>query len=333
VPEYPNVKNAHIVPRMYLANWAVEKKIGVVQVRERKRLVRPIREVGTRNRFYRSVRPTTGAPIDDVEAMLARGEDKATPLVRSFDERWPLSTDEKVQLAELFAYQLLRGPRWKREFEERGAHVIANRRDEDAALGIAPQVIDRFNDYLLSDRHRFVMMFSTALTLASAIGSMHWTLIEFRSPLIATSDQPVVIWPGAKSSGPKDTPLGKYGIMESIEIRLPLSPTRAALMTWSDDFDDAHIRVRGTRDHARNLNAFTVAASDRQWFHLPETSPPVGSGNFHPLSIELIPGYGAQTAARSQRRTRADAIVRKKIGRDIKDREIEVVTITRPKAG
>jgi hypothetical protein len=35
---YPNVKNAHIVPRTYLERWAVDGKVGVVQVRENKRL-------------------------------------------------------------------------------------------------------------------------------------------------------------------------------------------------------------------------------------------------------------------------------------------------------
>src|SRR5262245_30528861 len=34
VANYPNVKNAHIVPRTYLTNWAVNGKIAVRQVKK-----------------------------------------------------------------------------------------------------------------------------------------------------------------------------------------------------------------------------------------------------------------------------------------------------------
>jgi hypothetical protein len=36
-------------------------------------------------------------------------------------------------------------------------------------------------------------------------------------------------------------------------------------MTWSDLPDDENVRLSGTRDHAANLDAFTVASADRQW--------------------------------------------------------------------
>src|SRR5688500_20301906 len=52
-------------------------------------------------------------------------------------------------------------------------------------------------------------------------------------------------------------------------------------------------RVRGSRHHAAHANAFTVAETDGQWFHLPGTSPPVGAGRLLPLSAELVSGYGA----------------------------------------
>jgi hypothetical protein len=50
-------------------------------------------------------------------------------------------------------------------------------------------------------------------------------------------------------------------------------------MTWADNPDDEGSRVRGTRDHAANLDAFTVASADRQWFHRPGKPPPRASGN------------------------------------------------------
>ena len=43
--DYQTVKNAHIVPRAYLERWAVDRKIGVVQVRD-KRLEMAVENIG-----------------------------------------------------------------------------------------------------------------------------------------------------------------------------------------------------------------------------------------------------------------------------------------------
>jgi Protein of unknown function (DUF4238) len=229
--DYPNVKNAHIVPRTYLANWAVDKKIAVWLMPEGKRLEdQLVKKVGTRRRFYERERPGSGDKINDIEWSLGTGEEAATPLLRSFDERWPLPVNEKSQLAELFAYQLLRGPRWKAEYEEWTRGFI----EEYDARGdsqLPQESIEEQNAILLSDSYRLTMMFSTALTTASIFASMHWTLVEFARPLIATSDHPVVLWPGPGSRGPSSIQVKEVGIMECIEIRLPLSPNYAVLMT------------------------------------------------------------------------------------------------------
>jgi hypothetical protein len=330
--EYPNVKNAHIVPRTYLANWTVEGKIAVWLVPEGRHLDdQPVENVGTRLRFYERERPDSGAKINDIEWSLGQGEAAATPLLRSFDERWPLSTEEKTQLAELFAYQLLRGPRWKAEYEERTRRWLDGY-DRTAEVQLPPAEVEKQNAALLSNTHRLTMMFSTALTATSVFASMHWTLVEFEIPLIATSDHPVVLWPGAESRAPQPIEVTQAGVMECIEIRLPLSPTRALLMTWADKAEEDDPSVRGRRDHAANFNAFTVATADRQWFHLPGRTPPRASGKLLPLSTQLVSGYTPVAAAASQRRQRAAAIVNKKVGRELADRKIEVVTMSRPES-
>jgi hypothetical protein len=67
MPDYPNVKNAHIVPQTDLVNWAVAGKIGVWLVPEGRQLSdQPIRNVGTRRRFYQRERPD-GSDINDTE--------------------------------------------------------------------------------------------------------------------------------------------------------------------------------------------------------------------------------------------------------------------------
>jgi hypothetical protein len=159
--------------------------------------------------------------------------------------------------------------------------------------------------------------------------------VEFASPLVATSDQPLVLWRGSASRSPTSTEITQDGILECIEIRLPLSPNHAVLMTWSDFPDDQHTRVLGTRDHAANLNAFTVASADRQWFHRPGQPPPRASGNLRPLSLELVEGYTEAGANASGRRKRVSEAANKRIGQnlDFRDREIEVVTVSRKTPG
>ena len=328
--KYSNVKNAHIVPRTYLQNWAIDDKIDVWLVPEGKRLPdQPVENVGTRRRFYRRRRPASREEIDDVEAMLGEGEHKATPLLRSFADRWPLPSEEKIQLAELFGYQLLRGPRWKAEYEERTQRFV-DEYDRSSMSDLPREEIEKQNKTLMSDSYRLVSMFTTALTAASVLGSMHWTLVEFSHPIIATSDHPVVLWPGIDSSAPRAVEVAEVGIMQCLEIRLALSPQHCVLMTWSDKADEEGTRLEGRRDHAANVNAFVVANADRHWFHLPGRPPPRASGRLLPLSVQIVEGYTPAAAAESRRRESAARIVEKWIGtRELTDREIEIVTMTR----
>ena len=323
--DYPNVKHAHIVPRVYLANFAVDEKIGTRLVHDGgQRLLLPIEKVGTRRRYYSRKRPD-GSWIDDIEWSLSKGENACAPIIRSFEDRWPFSFEDKAKVAELFAYQLLRGPRWEEEhagFVERAIEDFGKLETLEAAEK------ERASEAFRSDTHRFIQMLRIGPTAASVLASMHWTLVRFDSPVVATSDHPVVPWPGADSLAPQPTPILPTGLCECIEIRLPMSPSRAVLMTWADTPDDLETTTRGARHHAANLNAFTVASADRQWFHLPGTSPPVGSGKFRPLSTELVKGYTPLAAAKSYRRERTLAEAKKLVGRELQDRDLRIVTMS-----
>ena len=289
-----------------------------------------IENVGTRNRFYQRERPD-GSKINDIEWTLGEIESKATPLLRSFDGAWPLLKADKVMLATLFAFQHLRTPRWKGDFEIRSDRFLDEYDAENPTL-LAPDDLEKYNAHLRGESNRLIMMLRTATTATAVFASMHWALIEVHQPLVATSDHPLFLWQGAESRSPTATEITQIGILECIEIRLPLSPTHAVLMTWSDHPDDEHVRVRGKRDHAANLNAFTVASAERQWFHRPGASTPLASGALQPLSVQVIPGYTAVAAATSRRRKRASDYANSKLGRELGDQEIEVVTVTRPPA-
>ncbi|MBA3371064.1 MAG: DUF4238 domain-containing protein, partial [Thermoleophilaceae bacterium] len=76
------------------------------------------RDAAVRKRFYRRTRPD-GTPIDDVEHSLGLIEDRAAPILREIEQRWPLSFEDKHILGEFFALQVLRSPRSRQTYEMR----------------------------------------------------------------------------------------------------------------------------------------------------------------------------------------------------------------------
>jgi hypothetical protein len=327
--QYPAVKKAHIVPATYLRNFAVDGKVGVHLVQENGKLVQPVENVGTRRYFYRRKRPD-GTEIDDIEWSLAQLEGIATPALRDFEKRWPLDDDYKQKLAELFAFQLLRGPRYKAEYEAMTQRFLDEYQERGEFEDLDPEQVAAFDEALIGDSYRLTRMLVMSMTLTSIFASTHWTLVEFGSPVLATSDHPVVIWPGGVPQKPQAVSVLGTGVLECMEYRLPLSPTRAVLMTWADKPDEDDVRVFGRQEHAMNFNAFTIANADRQWFYRPGARTPRAAGKIQPLSPTLVRGYSAEQAAHSERRAQVSAHVQEKTGRDFSDREVMRVKVTRP---
>jgi hypothetical protein len=164
--KYPSVKNAHIVPATYLRNFAVDGKIGVHLVREDLDLVQRVEAVGTRSYFYRRKRPD-GTYIDDIEWSLGQLEGIATPVLRDFEERWPLDDVDKQKLAELFAFQLLRGTRYKAEYEAMTQRFIDDYKEREDMAHVAPEEMSAFDEALIGDSYRLQRMLVMSMTLTS----------------------------------------------------------------------------------------------------------------------------------------------------------------------
>ena len=321
---YPSVYRAHVIPKGYLSSFAVNGKIAVRKGGPSASVeVKPLEKAGTRPRFYRRTRPKTGAAIDDIEWSLSHIEDKAPPILRAIDDLWPLDAGNKAVLAELFGYQLVRGQRW---FEWHDRYIRERLVEYKQLLEIPDEEFEATKQHLLSDTYRMTKMLDLGMRLASILGCMHWSLINFAAPLVATSDHPVDVWP-ERSSSRTPEPSAHDGLLNALEIRVPLSPTAALLMTWLDEPDAAKQRPRGARQHAAHLNAFTIANADREWFHLPATSPPVASGGpCLPLSPELVRGYGTNAVLPSQRRTKVENWLESTKGQTLKVREKLIIT-------
>jgi len=149
-------------------NWALDGRIGVVQVREGKHLEMAVENVATRRHFYRRTRPADGSEIDDIEWTLGQIESNATPLLQSFEEGWPYSGDDKLKLAVLFAFQLLRTPRWQDEYTERTRQLADQYRRENPSA-LTDEELEEQLAYLVSDTHRLGKMLSHGTTGAARI--------------------------------------------------------------------------------------------------------------------------------------------------------------------
>jgi hypothetical protein len=270
-----NVKNAHIVPAFYLRAWEFEGKLTVRL--DGKSLEMPAEKVGTRSRAYRRQRPN-GDLINDVEDTLSQIEDDAAPLLATLSERWPVSKEEKSQLAVFFGFQIVRGPRWLSWADALAQAYAATQSSGDGGTATPPSTT------------RLLAMLSGGTQMTALVGTMHWSLLEFRSSVVATSDHPMVIWrQGVRAQRPTVRPFDVDDIACS-EIRVPVSPRHAILMTWCDEPDDEAPRINCARHHAAALNAFTIAQAERQWFHRPGREPPRASGSLLPLAPQLLKG-------------------------------------------
>ena len=236
--EYTEVKNAHIVPRCYLRNFAVDEAV-MLNV-DGKELPRPVSidSAAVRKRFYRRFRPD-GTPIYDIEWSLSQLEGVIAPRLKDVSGNWPLgSIDEKGALAEFFAFQFVRGPRWKAWRESMAQEMAADyRRNPEPVMrnGIwippTQKQINETEDQLLSETEWLTKMMVIANRLITAFASMRWLLIEFDQPLLAISDHPVVAWPlTSEYRRPEPTPAG-LGVRNFLEVRAPISPALALLMT------------------------------------------------------------------------------------------------------
>lgn len=297
--QYSNVKNAHIVPACYLRAWELDGKL-TVRV-DGKCLEMPAEKVGTRSRAYRRQRPN-GDLINDVEGTLSQIEGDAAPLLATLSERWPVSQEEKSQLAVFFGFQIVRGPRWLSWADALAEAYAATESATDGGTSTPPSTT------------RLLAMLSGGTQMSALVGTMHWSLLEFRSPAVATSDHPMVIWrQGVRSQRPMARPFDLDDIA-CREIRVPVSPRHAILMTWCDEPDDEAPRISCARQDAAALNAFTIAQAERQWFHRPGREPPRASGSLLPLAPQVLRGLSLnprQGLRRQAARTAVDEMGKK----------------------
>jgi hypothetical protein len=306
------VNHSHIVPAGYLRQFALadeQIRIVLTDTGEEIPARTTVRNAGVRGSGqYKRERPD-GSRSDDFETCtLQTIENEAIPILRELHKRWPLSGEDKLALAKFIGIQIVRGPRWFDWHDEFTMENISRYRANGAfepephQRGISEEQIFQANlDFFRGSTQKLVTMARLGAKIGCAVGSMCWTLIEFDRSVLATSDHPIVVWPMTdRSRSVQSATPGDVGVRNFLEVRLPISPARALLMTWRDLPDDPK-PVLGKSHHADNLNAFTVAEAEKQWFFLPETQRPrIREGKWLPLSAEFVQGYSASAATSTQ---------------------------------
>jgi hypothetical protein len=273
-----------------------------------------IDRVGTRRYAYQRIRPD-GEAIDDTEWSLAHIESAVQPVLAEIVGRWPLTLEDKATLAEFIAVQLVRGPRWwadrRRLVHEVEADALANglTGPDGIPRRVSRDEIEGSIERLLDNTMRDTDMFRLSRRLSTVTCSMSWTLLTFDRDVLALSDHPVVVWP---ADAPRWRRRGAFGMrsapIDAAEIRMPVSPRAALLMTWRDSGDDPLPR-RGTLRDARSINEPMIGQADTQWLRVPDSSPLRASGAVNAIASTIWRRYDTSAVRRSSVRRRVHSLL------------------------
>jgi hypothetical protein len=111
--------------------------------------------------------------------------------------------------------------------------------------------------------------------------------------------------------------------MDTAEVRFPLDPWHALMLSWSPQ-PDLVDPVTGEFRHAADINRSTHGQADRDWFYRPGSrppllTPPLLDRSCEPVSYDVVPGYSLEVARSSRRRSEADAIMKELISSQATD--------------
>jgi hypothetical protein len=275
-----------LVPRFLLAGFAdsTGQLMAERRDRTRRRLILVDAAVAELGRY--SLPPArTDAPA--LAGLLAEAEARAAEAARRITGGAfpPLGTD-RASLALVLAGQLVLG-RYHRAEAGRAATVVgqlivstiedAEEDDEESAEETEPESKRpdpdppavrgaREPDVLLPGQPPVGRSLASLPALARQLAARTWQMVRFPTPVLLTSDTPVVLW--APSAATK---LYQVGLGSAHEVRVPLDARHALIVARRAPAGEI-VRDLGER-HARALNR-TVAEAAAEWmYYHPESDP------------------------------------------------------------
>ena len=247
----------------------------------------------------------------------------------------PLTFERKGGLTQFLALQMLRGPVFVARHHDNVDQFLPQ---ELTMEHVKPALIaltggdmelarERVVEAFRNPTERLKRMVPISMKVSAVLGSMRWRLVRFADPVVAYSDQPVVVWPLAVEAYRTLPTEPNFGPLEALEVQVPLSPHLVLLMTW-DDEDDELDPVDVPAPYAAETNALVIAQADKQWMHQLGPEPPVALGTVRPLSRAFSDGSTAETARVSRRRAQTARYLHRVRNREYLN-DFEVVTIRR----
>jgi hypothetical protein len=299
-------RRIHLASQCYVRGWADNGRV-LVQDDDlsREPRERNVSSVGWRPGWWGPSREVA----EQAEAMFQHLESKAAPILRGLESRWPLSKDDRATVSQFVAIHTVRTPAWREAYNSISMGAIS---EELGRQRWDPEVATAAVTEFIGDPLRVETLLKQIPRLASLFMSMHWTLVRFAQPWIASCDQPVICVPRLPSW--KRMPISampRAGFMETAEVRFPIDPWRILLLTWSPQPDVDP--VDGEFRHAADINRSTREQADRDWFHRPGSRPPLLAGpvistSCEPISYDLVPDIPStlpRTPADGRRPTRS----------------------------
>ncbi len=234
-------------------------------------------------------------------------ESEGIDALRRIDADWPLDLPIKAKIGALVAVHMVRNPAVLEMTSQLLNKQIIEKLPQ-YEREFSPDKVSELIRGLTSNEFRVSHMLETIPKTASLVASMHWTLLDFGGPLLATGDQPVTAVPLLADDGRAEiAPMPSTGYVATAELRIALSPSRALLLTWMND-EDAQSPLLCNDVIAVELNRAVIAQADREWFYHPDRRPVrITADDFdlescRAISHGLIPGYSVEAAAVSPRR-------------------------------
>lgn len=313
--------NNHIASAGYLKSWTGETgRLARVPLEApgKSELKRP-RRAGFRRRFFSDPKVARAA-----ERRFSVYESEGIAGLERLSQSWPPTDQDRLDIAKLVAVHMVRNPAFVEATMSASGTAISENLDEyreQLTEGQTQELIA----HLTGEVFRIDHMFDLVPKHASLIASMHWTLLEFPVPLLATSDQPVTVVPLlADGATARVLAMPPTGFVMTEEIRFALDPRHALVFTWVNDID-AERPVLADDDFAAELNRSVIAQADREWFHHPDrraTRLKRDDPNVEVCSSighQLIPEYSSSYAVESPRRLHTIKLINRMVEEQITD--------------
>jgi Protein of unknown function (DUF4238) len=311
----------HITPKGYLAAWAMDGRVSCHFVDSGETKSVSVRDAAVRKHFY-SVKRPDGTHDVEFERRLGEFEGKAVPLLRTIETSWPLRGQERAIVAEYIALQVVRGPVWRARAHEIGRVTLEEHKARRPHFTV--DMWSQVQEANLGQQGILDSMTGQLDKVGTLVGSMHWMLFTFKKPRLVTSDHPVsMIDINAFRTKVDAAVLPATGLLSAIEIRFPVSPTQALVLSWLDGPDT--IRSRQWTGLQENFNYATCGQAEKQWFSRP------GEVVRHPDTIYPLltqsanPGYSLESVRTSPRRQETLKIINLKIEENHSPGELVII--------